>query len=317
MSEAPTAIQKRQIENNGRGLALTSLDDMWRFSGYALASGLAPKGFDRAETIFIAIQMGYEVGLPPMAALQNIAVINGRPSIWGDAVLAVCRASGNFDESAWEETWEGQGDTLTAVCTAQRKGGKPCVRKFGVADAKLAALWGKAGPWTQYPKRMLQMRARSWALRDTFGDALRGVSVAEEAMDMPARDITEETTIRKPGESKSQAVARGMRESKAKALPEPPAPPQPEPEGNPHPSDEVTSEVASDDVPPAGPAGNDLRDAIIQICDGMEPSEKVQAMAQIKFKGSWAVCKAALQTMNDNRLLEVYSTLKLAAIPAA
>jgi hypothetical protein len=52
-------------------------------------------------------------------------------------------------------------------------------------DAKAAGLQGKQGPWTQYPKRMRQMRARAFALRDVFPDVLRGLPVAEEVMDIP------------------------------------------------------------------------------------------------------------------------------------
>ena len=54
-----------------------------------------------------------------------------------------------------------------------------------MADAKRAGLAGKSGPWTQYPRRMLQMRARGFALRDAFPDLLRGLVTAEEAMDYP------------------------------------------------------------------------------------------------------------------------------------
>ena len=54
-----------------------------------------------------------------------------------------------------------------------------------MADAKTAGLIGKQGPWTQYPKRMRQMRARAFALRDVFPDVLRGMPVAEELQDMP------------------------------------------------------------------------------------------------------------------------------------
>src|SRR5690606_39168844 len=47
------------------------------------------------------------------------------------------------------------------------------------------------GPWTQYPKRMRQMRARAFALRDVFPDVLRGMPIAEAVMDTPAeRGIT-------------------------------------------------------------------------------------------------------------------------------
>jgi hypothetical protein len=69
---------------------------------------------------------------------------------------------------------------------AKRKGRTPVVFKFSVEEAKRALLWGKAGPWTAYPKRMMQMRARGFALRDAFADVLTGLITAEEAHDYPA-----------------------------------------------------------------------------------------------------------------------------------
>jgi hypothetical protein len=68
---------------------------------------------------------------------------------------------------------------------ARRHGSAPVVGRFSVADARAASLWGKAGPWKQYPQRMLQMRARGFALRDDFADLLRGVMSAGEARDIP------------------------------------------------------------------------------------------------------------------------------------
>lgn len=174
-------VNKQPIPTGNRGLELRSLDDMWRFAQYAAKSCLCPKGMEHPEAIFIAIQMGSEIGLSPMASLQSIAVINGRPAVWGDAMLAVCRSSGAFDESAFVETLTGAGDELTASCTVRRQPrGNAITREFSVAKAKKAGLWGKSGPWTQYPERMLQMRARAFALRDTFTDVLRGFKCAEE-----------------------------------------------------------------------------------------------------------------------------------------
>ncbi len=72
-----------------------------------------------------------------------------------------------------------------AVCVAKRKGRKPVIAKFSVEDAKRAGLWGKQGPWQAYPKRMMQMRARGFALRDAFPDALKGLITVEEAQDFP------------------------------------------------------------------------------------------------------------------------------------
>jgi hypothetical protein len=83
---------------------------------------------------------------------------------------------------------EGEGDSLTAVCEAKRQGyPAPSVSRFSVTDAKKASLWGKTGPWTQYPSRMLQLRARGFALRNAFADALRGLVTAEEAQDYPTQ----------------------------------------------------------------------------------------------------------------------------------
>ncbi|WP_287027931.1 recombinase RecT [Herbaspirillum sp.] len=132
--------------------------------------------------VLVAIQWGMEIGLKPMQAMQNIAVINGRPSIWGDAALALVKASPHYEDVI--ETYEGTGDKKKAVCIAKRKGRTDVVSEFSVEDAKTAGLYKKSGPWTQYPDRMLQMRARSFALRDQFPDVLKGLSIAEEAMDI-------------------------------------------------------------------------------------------------------------------------------------
>jgi hypothetical protein len=178
------------------------MDDLYRFATAVSKSGLAPKGIETPEAIFVALEMGLEVGLPMMAALQNIAVINGRPAIWGDAQLAVVRSTGEL--ALFEEWYEEKGKRLTrnpmafsdetaAVCRVQRQGYEPAETAFSVADAKRANLWGKAGPWSQYPARMLKHRARSFALRDQFGDALRGLRTVEEVQDDPvasARNVT-------------------------------------------------------------------------------------------------------------------------------
>jgi hypothetical protein len=117
-----------------------------------------------------------------MQSLQSIAVVNGRPSVYGDTALAVCKGSPVCE---WvRETIEGEGEHMVAVCQAKRRGdAQPVESRFGVAEAKKAGLWGKGGPWTQYPRRMLQMRARGFALRDAFPDVLRGLVTAEEAAD--------------------------------------------------------------------------------------------------------------------------------------
>jgi len=180
------------------GLALQSFDDAFRFAKMVAASEFAPKDFkSKPESCMLAIQHGSEVGLSPMQSLQSIAVINGRPTIWGDAALALVQSSPVCEYV--KEYVEGQGDNLTAVCEAKRRGyPAPTVSRFSMADAKRAGLAGKAGPWSQYPERMLALRARGFALRNAFADALRGLITAEEAQDYPQQVVASEPIVVRP-----------------------------------------------------------------------------------------------------------------------
>ncbi len=166
------------------GLMPTSLTEAMEFAGFLAKSTIVPKDFaNNPGNILVAIQWGMELGLQPMQAMQNIAVINGRPSLWGDAVIALVRASPLCEYV--KETDDGE----TATCRVKRRGEDEHVATFSMADAKTAGLVGKQGPWSQYPKRMRQMRARGFALRDMFADVLRGMPVAEELQDMPEEPI--------------------------------------------------------------------------------------------------------------------------------
>jgi hypothetical protein len=150
------------------------------------SSSMVPRAYQgKPNDVLVCLQWGYEMGMAPMQALQNIAVINGKPSMYGDSLMALVQASPMCENI--EEYFENEGTpNPVAVCVAKRKGRTPVVFKFSVEEAKRALLWGKAGPWTAYPKRMMQMRARGFALRDAFADVLTGLITAEEAHDYPA-----------------------------------------------------------------------------------------------------------------------------------
>lgn len=158
------------------GMIPQTLDDVYRLATAIAKSGLAPQQLKTPEAITVAILTGLELGLPPMFALNKVAVINGRPTLWGDAIPGILWSRG-FRLREW---MDGEKDGRTAHCEVTRPGGEVITRSFGVADAKEAKLWGKSGPWSQYPERMLAMRARSFAARDGAADVLGGLYVAEE-----------------------------------------------------------------------------------------------------------------------------------------
>lgn len=214
------AIQKTQQFS----LTPTSIDEALRLADMLAKASLVPKDYQgNPANCLIAMQWGMEIGLQPLQAMQNIAVINGRPSIWGDAMIALVRGSGLLESI--QETIDGE--TMVAECTVTRKGEQPVSREFSLEDAKRAGLAGKQGPWQQYPKRMLQMRARAWALRDVFPDVLRGVAMAEEAMDKPAeRDMGPAEVIDRQPQAATRAEevkAKIAAKTKAKAAKQEPA----------------------------------------------------------------------------------------------
>ena len=177
----PTVIQTHE----GRGLNLTTLEDMFRFAKYVVASGLAPKGMEKPESVLLALEMGAEVGLAPMQSIQNIAVINGRTTIWGDAVPGLVHGSGKQEWYSQKKIGQPGTDNYGYEVASKRKGNpEPIVTTFTVADAKKASLWTKAGPWTFYPDRMLLNRARAFNARDNFPDVLKGMYTAEEIQDI-------------------------------------------------------------------------------------------------------------------------------------
>ena len=193
VTEAPEAsnqklakVERPKIEAGSRGLVFGDLDSMWRFCVAVVNSGQFGKEINTPEVALIRLQAGLELGLSPIWSLTNILVVNGRPSVWGDAFLGLIQNHPDFQDMI--ETIEGSGDEMVAVCELHRRGRAPIVRRFGVNDAKRAGLWGKSGPWSNYSKRMLQMRARSWAGRDGFADVLRGLGVVEEMRDVPERE---------------------------------------------------------------------------------------------------------------------------------
>lgn len=162
-----------------------SMQELEQFAKTVSQSRMVPKKYrGNPQDITVAVMHGMELGLPPLQALQSVAVINGRPSIYGDAALALVRKSGLCE---YVKEWQAQEDgEPVAYCKALRKGDpEPTQQRFSWSEAQEAGLTGGKGPWNDYPRRMLQMRARSWCLRDAFPDVLSGLMLAEEAEAIP------------------------------------------------------------------------------------------------------------------------------------
>jgi hypothetical protein len=210
----PTAapITKLPIIAGGNVTAIVpkSIDEAFRVAEAVCVSGMVPdsyKGATNKETasrVMIGIMKGMEVGLPPITALSNIYIVNNRPSIWGDAALALVQHHAEYAGCLEKIDGKPETDGFTATCEIKRKTLSSelitTTRTFSWADAKRAALVNK-GPWRQYPQRMLQMRARAWCIRDSFADALSGLQIREEIEDMPTKPEQVDTAFLDAGET--------------------------------------------------------------------------------------------------------------------
>lgn len=157
-------------------------DHYWNLAVQLSKSEIVPaKMRNKPADMIICMELGFQVGLSPLQSIQSIAVINGMPSMFGDSLLAVVQAHRDYE---WiKESIVGEGDNRKAVCIVKRKNHDEHTSEFSIDDAKKAKLWGKTGPWSEYPMRMLTWRARGFALRNTFADALKGIKSREEVED--------------------------------------------------------------------------------------------------------------------------------------
>lgn len=195
----PTDVQAPVMKTNKSLATLQDqvqlLEASRQLAAHYASTDMVPKQYrNQPENAAVAIMWGNEVGLAPLQSLQNIAVINGNPSLWGDALVALVKSSGLCEllTTHWDQA------TLTATVTTRRKGEPEEARSFSMQDAQIAGLANR-DTYKNHPRRMLQARARSHVLRDVYADLIKGFQVREvieeddEVYNLSERDITPRT----------------------------------------------------------------------------------------------------------------------------
>lgn len=177
-----------------RGITPHTYSELLQFAALYRESGLAPKSFTTTPQLAIAIGMCIELDRPILTGIQDMAVINGHVSIYGDAALAIVRKSGLLEYIIEEETGKPYADDWKFTCELKRKGSpKPRLGVWTWEDAKRAGFddprtrdGGKDvhSPWRRFTRRMMQFKARNFPLRDEFGDVIKGMTLAEDAQDI-------------------------------------------------------------------------------------------------------------------------------------
>lgn len=181
----------KATEVGARGIIPTDTTQLMKMADFVAKSGWAPKDMSTSERVFVAMAHGLELGMRPMQALQSVHVINGRPSLGSFTAKALVEASGLLTD--YEEYVDGEGDNRWAFVRVQRGTRTHAEVTFSVGDAKRAKLWGKPGPWTQYPDDMLLHKARARAMQRHFPDVLAGMAIYEDIRDVePEYEVKQE-----------------------------------------------------------------------------------------------------------------------------
>ena len=274
-------------QKNGFLMEPQSLNEAMEFANMLANSNLVPKAYQQKPgDIMVACQWGAEIGLKPLQSLQNIAVINNIPAVWGDALVALVRGSGlcEYIKQDWDDA------SKTATCRVKRKGEPEEMRQFSEEDARVAGHLNK-DTYKKNLQRMLSIRARAFALRDVFADVLKGLKVAEEVEDYPAeREVNQAPVQEHKPANKTAAVLDRVRNRK----------PVEQPAGAP---------VTIDQAPPSEmqvtPDAQNIGDMFAQFAEALESAETLEQLAVIwKSAAKWG------KSTGNEKLLSDLTTIK-------
>jgi hypothetical protein len=171
MTNTPTT----EIANikTGELLNLDQWELMRRQAETLVKSGFLPVAINTAEKALAIMQKGRELGIPPMEAMSSINVIQGKPSVSPQLMLALARRTGELEDIQMDVS-----DKVANV-TVKRKGQSSYTTTFGIKEATDLQLIGKDN-YKKQPGVMFQWRALAQNLRVTFPDAIAGLYLVEE-----------------------------------------------------------------------------------------------------------------------------------------
>lgn len=181
-----------------------------RMAKALVTSDLVPdqfRGPDKIGNALIALELAQRIGASPMAVMQNIHIIHGRPSWSASFIIAALNSCGRFSPLRFKTS--GEGENKTCIAWAYDANTKDILEgpEVSIAMAKSEGWATKAGSkWKTMPDLMLRYRAAAFFGRLYAPDVLSGMHTSEEA----------ETWVR--GEADVKAADLNAR---LKPLPEP------------------------------------------------------------------------------------------------
>lgn len=160
-----------------------SVKNDFLMAGYFFESGMFPQVRSIAGA-FTVVQYGKELGIEPVTALNNIAIINGKPAVNGQLQLTKALQKGVKIQVLLETE-------VACQILFKREGCADYVSEFNISEAKKAGLMKPNGNYFKYPKDMLYWRTITRGLRRIAPDVTHGLYTVEELTDGVYRSVEE------------------------------------------------------------------------------------------------------------------------------
>jgi hypothetical protein len=147
-------------------------------------------GVKNPEQAMALMLIAQAEGYHPAIAARDYHVIQGRPTLKADAMLA------RFQSSGGKVEWREYSDERVTGVFSHPQGGSIAVT-WEIAQAKRIGLYKPGSGWEKYPRAMLRARVISEAIRTVYPGCIAGSYTPEEVSDFvpPEKDITPVATL--------------------------------------------------------------------------------------------------------------------------
>ena len=174
------------------------LEKAWKSAQFLSKTDIVPPMFKKPENCLIALDISNRTGMQPLTVMQNLYVVQGRPSWSGQMCIALINGCGRF--TPLEFTFVGTKGTDDWGCYAHAKrldNGKEYVSDIiSIGLAKKEGWYGKAGSkWTSMAIQMMMYRAGAFFGRVHYPDVLMGLPLNDEMTDVYGNDKQKRSSL--------------------------------------------------------------------------------------------------------------------------
>lgn len=183
--------------------SIQGFDHAQRVAKMLSSSSLVPSDYrGRIENCLIALEMSARIGASPMMVMQNLHIIQGRPSWSSPFIIASLNSCGRFEPLRFRQVGEPSNDTYGyEVVTKDKKGNELVGPAVTWAMVKSEGWLAKNGSkWKTMPELMFRYRAAAFFGRLYAPDILMGMQTAEEIIDIAPTVVEQPAQVDKEAE---------------------------------------------------------------------------------------------------------------------